>query len=117
MTLDARVQAVIDGGEEADDILRAALAALHDGTGAAWSAIAFVEEGRMVIGPLLGAAPGEDPAPALAVPIVYRGDAVAALWFGEAPAAALVAELDRAAALLAPYCLVGWDTGGEEWVP
>ena len=26
-------------------------------------------------------------------------------------------ELERAAALLAPYCLVGWDTGGEEWVP
>jgi hypothetical protein len=117
VSIDARVQAIIDGGEEADDILRAALAALHEGTGAAWSAIAFVEEGRMTIGPLIGTAPGGEPAPALAVAIVYRGDTVAALWFGSAPAPALVAELDRAAALLAPYCLVGWDTGGEEWVP
>ena len=51
------------------------------------------------------------------MPIVYRGDTVAALWLGSAAAPAVVAELERAAALLAPYCLVGWDTGGEEWVP
>jgi hypothetical protein len=117
MTLDARVRAVVDGGEEADDILRGALAVLHEGTGGSWSAIAFVEEGRMVIGPLLGSAPGDEPAPALAVPIDYRGDTVAALWFGSAPAAAITTELERAAELLAPFCLVGWDTGGEEWVP
>ena len=43
------------------------------------------------------------PAPAVAVPIVYRGDTVAALWLGSAAAtAAVVAELERAAALLAP---------------
>ncbi len=36
----------------------------------------------MVIGPLIGTAPDDSPAPALAVPIVYRGDTVAALWFG-----------------------------------
>jgi hypothetical protein len=117
VSIDGRVQEVIDGGEEADDILRAALVAVHEGTGAAWSAIAFVEEGQMVIGPVAGTAPDAAPAPALAVPIVYRGDTVAALWLGSAPESALVAELERAAALLAPYCLVGWDTGGEEWVP
>jgi hypothetical protein len=117
VTIDERVQAVIDGGEEADDILRAALAAVHESLNGPWSAIAFVEEGQMAIGPLAGSAAGDAPAPALAVPIVYRGDTVAALWLGRAPESALVAELERAAALLAPYCLVGWDTGGEEWVP
>jgi hypothetical protein len=117
MSIDARVQSVIDGGEEADEILRAALAAVHEGTGAPWSAIAFVEEGRMAIGPVAGIAPDETPAPALAVPIVYRGDTVAALWLGSAVAQEAETELERTAALLAPYCLVGWDTGGEEWVP
>jgi hypothetical protein len=117
VSIDARVQAIIDCGEEADDILRAALAAVHEGAGAPWSAIAFVEEGQMVIGPLLGTAPDDSPAPALAVPIDYRGDTVAALWLGSAPARALERELEHAAELLAPYCLVGWDTGGEDWVP
>ena len=46
MSIDGRVQAIIDGGEEADEILRASLAAVHEGAGAPWSAIAFVEEGQ-----------------------------------------------------------------------
>ncbi len=81
MSIAAQVKAIVDGGEEADDILRASLAALHGAVGAAWSAIAFVEEGQMAIGPLIGESDGA-PEPALAVPIVYRGDTVAALWFG-----------------------------------
>ena len=51
--------------------------AVHEAAGAPWSAIAFVEEGEMVVGPLLGAAPDGTPVPALTVPIVYRGDTVA----------------------------------------
>jgi hypothetical protein len=117
VSIDARVQAVIDGGEEADEILRAALAAVHDGAGSPWSAIAFVEEGRMAVGPVAGTATEDAPAPALSVPIVYRGETVAALWLGSAVTPETESELERAAALLAPYCLVGWDTGGEEWVP
>jgi hypothetical protein len=117
VSIDRRVQAIIDGGEEADNILRAALAAVHAGAGAPWSAIAFVEEGEMAVGPLIGAAPAETPVPALVVPIVYRGETVAALWFGSETERSLDPELGRTAALLAPYCLVGWDTGGEEWVP
>ena len=116
MSIAAQVKAIVDGGDEADDILRASLAALHEAVGAAWSAIAFVEEGQMAIGPLIGESDGA-PEPALAVPIVYRGDTVAALWFGGTPPPAVAAELDKVAALLAPYCLVGWDTGGEAWVP
>jgi hypothetical protein len=112
-----RVQAIIDSGEEADQILRASLAAVHEEAGAPWSAIAFVEEHEMAVGPLLGRAPEGTPAPALAVPIVYRGDTVAGLWFGSETPRALDADLSRVAALLAPYCLVGWDTGGEQWDP
>ena len=117
MSIADQVQAIIDSGEEADQILRASLAAVHEEAGAPWSAIAFVEEHEMAVGPLLGRAPEGTPAPALAVPIVYRGDTVAGLWFGSATRRALDADLSRVAALLAPYCLVGWDTGGEQWDP
>jgi hypothetical protein len=117
MSLGDQVQAIVDGGEEADEILRASLAAMHEVTGAPWSAIVFVEEREMVVGPLVGAAPAGTPVPALTVPIVYRGDTVAGLWFGSETPRELDADLSRVAALLAPYCLVGWDTGGEEWVP
>ena len=84
MKIAGRVQEVVNGGEEADDILRASLAAVHEGAGAPWSAIAFVEEGQMAVGPVVGTAPDGAPAPALALPIVYRGDTVAALWLGSA---------------------------------
>jgi hypothetical protein len=117
MTIDETVRSIVDGGEEADDILRASLAAVHEGVGAPWSAIAFVEQRQMVLGPVIGTAPDDSPAPALSVPIVYRGDTVAALWFGATTSDTVEGELNRTAALLAPYCLVGWDTGGEEWVP
>ena len=51
------------------------------------------------------------------MPIVYRGDTVAGLWFGSETPRELDADLSRVAAMLAPYCLVGWDTGGESWEP
>jgi hypothetical protein len=117
VSLADEVQAIVDGGQEADEILRASLAVVHQGTGAPWSAIAFVEEREMVVGPLLGPAPDGAPVPALVVPIVYRGDTVAGLWFGNETPRELDADLSRVAGLLAPYCLVGWDTGGEDWVP
>ena len=117
MSIAEQVQAIVDGGEEADEILRASLAAVHEAAGAPWSAIAFVEEREMAVGPLLGRAPEGTPEPALTVPIVYRGDTVAGLWFGSETPRALDADLSRVAALLAPYCLVGWDTGGEQWDP
>jgi hypothetical protein len=71
----------------------------------------------MAVGPLLGRAPDRTPEPSLTVPIVYRGDTVAGLWFGSETPPELAADLSRVAALLAPYCLVGWDTGGEGWEP
>jgi hypothetical protein len=111
------VQAIVDGGEEADAILRACLTAVHQAAGAPWSAIAFVEEREMAVGPLAGDPPDGAPVAALTVPIVYGGETVAALWFGSEPPHELDGELSRVASLLAPYCLVGWDTGGERWDP
>ena len=117
MSLADQVQAIVDGGEEADQILRAALTAVHAAAGAPWSAIAFVEERVMAVGPLLGSAPDGTPVPSMIFPIVYRGDTVAGLWFGSETPRELDADLSRVAAMLAPYCLVGWDTGGEGWEP
>jgi hypothetical protein len=117
LSIAERVQAIVDGGEEADQILRASLAAVHEGAGAPWSAIAFVEEREMVAGPLAGQPPGGVPVPDLIFPITYRGETVAALWFGGEMPRELDADLSRVAELLAPYCLVGWDTGGEHWDP
>ena len=52
------------------------------------------------------------------MPISYDGNVVAELGV---VAPDLSAEdrafLERVAELLAPYCLVGWDTGGEAWTP
>ena len=80
MTLAEQVQAIVDGGEEADEILRASLTVVHEAAGAPWSAIAFVEEGEMAVGPLLGAAPDGTPVPALdrahRLPRRHRGRAL-----------------------------------------
>jgi hypothetical protein len=111
------VQAIVDSGEEADEILRASLAAVHEAAGAPWSAIAFVEEREMAVGPVAGHAPEGAPVASMIVPIIYRGETVAALWFGSEPPRELDTELSRVASLIAPYCLVGWDTGGEHWDP
>jgi hypothetical protein len=54
----------------------------------------------------------------VSVPVRYRGSRVAEIWVGT-PVEATAPDielLDRAADLLSPYCLVGWDTGGEDWV-
>jgi hypothetical protein len=54
----------------------------------------------------------------LNVPILYDGAPVAELRVappGVTPEQR--ASLEREAERLAPYCLVGWDTGGEAWSP
>jgi L-methionine (R)-S-oxide reductase len=57
----------------------------------------------------------------IVVPIAYEGRVVGEIdidsdepaAFGEADRAFL----ERVALLISPYCLVGWDTGGERWQP
>jgi hypothetical protein len=52
-----------------------------------------------------------------AVPISFQGRHVAELEAGDGLSAEDCALLERVAALLSPYALVGWDTGGEAWAP
>jgi hypothetical protein len=103
-------RAVAEAGE-ADDVLRAAVAALAGEPGIEWAAIAFVEEGSLVGGPEAGR---PDEPRRVRVPVLYEGSAVGELWIdGDAEPDALA----RVAELLADYVLVGWDTAGERWQP
>ncbi len=57
----------------------------------------------------------------IVVPISYEDIVVAEIDI-DSDAAAAFGEADRefleaVAALISPYCLVGWDTGGEPWEP
>jgi putative methionine-R-sulfoxide reductase with GAF domain len=106
------VEAIVARGGDADDVLRAAVAALRESY--EWVGIAFVEQDELVLGPATGPAPAET----LAVPIFYDGAQVAELRVApsEVPPTQR-ASLERVTELLSPFCLVGWDTGGEAWSP
>jgi putative methionine-R-sulfoxide reductase with GAF domain len=97
---------------DADDVLRdtvAELAQTYD-----WVGIAFVEGSELMLGPATGA----EPQSTFAVPIVYDGAPVAELRVAPANVTPeQQASLERVADELSPYCLVGWDTGGEAWSP
>jgi hypothetical protein len=104
------VEEIVEQGGEADDILRAVVDALH-GEGIGWAGIAFVEEGRLELGPSAG---GEPPAEPLRQTVAWRGDGIAEL---QASPDADPDRLARVAELISHYCLVGWDTHGERWEP
>jgi L-methionine (R)-S-oxide reductase len=57
----------------------------------------------------------------IVVPIAYEGRVVGEIDIdSDAPAAFGDQDrefLERVATLVSPYCLVGWDTGGEAWEP
>ena len=57
----------------------------------------------------------------IVVPIFYEGAVVGEIDIDSDKPAAFGDEdrrfLERVAAVIAPYCLVGWDTGGEAWAP
>ena len=105
------VEAALDRGGDPDDVLRAVVDALVTPGGCAWAGVLFVEDGELVLGPSAG---GEQQAARVRVPVVWAGDPVAELVADGCGDAAL---LGRAAELIAPYCLVGWDTGGVPWDP
>jgi putative methionine-R-sulfoxide reductase with GAF domain len=97
---------------DADDVLRKAVAELAETYD--WAGIAFVEQGELVLGP----ATGPEPQDTFAVPIVYDGAPVAELRVAPSRVTPEQREsLERVAAQLSPYSLVGWDTGGEAWSP
>ena len=108
------VERIVGRGDDADDVLREVVDVLRAEGGFHWAGISFFEKGAFVLGPSSGEPAGE---PAR-VRISYDGNVVAELGV---VAPDLSAEdralLERVAELLAPYCLVGWDTGGEAWTP
>jgi hypothetical protein len=114
------IERILNREGEADAILRQAVAVLAERIAAArWVAIAFVEPDDVVVGPVAGDAPGAVARPGVVQPVDYARATVAEIWIDAdaEPDAADRAFLGRVADLLSPYCLVGWDTGGEDWEP
>jgi hypothetical protein len=109
--LDA-VERILNRGGDADDVLRAVVAALRDRLGYGWVGIRFVERDSLQLGP----AAGEPAASEQAYPVVFEGSRVAELVVS-GTGAGEAGLLERVAILISPYCLVGWDTGGESWEP
>jgi hypothetical protein len=109
------VDRVLNRGGDADDVLREVVAVLHERAGYAWAGIRFVEEG----GPVLGPSAGDEAAGEGATPfaVSFQGTHVADLEVGGALGEMDRAFLERVALVVSPYALVGWDTGGEDWVP
>ncbi len=107
------IDVAVAAGDDADEVLRRAVSALHESGGYAWAGIFFVERNQLVLGPSAG---DEDAAQRTSVPIVYRGERIGELAVdGADPSDAPV--LERVADRVAEHCLVGWDTGGEAWRP
>jgi putative methionine-R-sulfoxide reductase with GAF domain len=103
---------LIDSGCEADELLRRVVAVLQHTY--SWVGISFVEEGALVLGP----SRGDQTTRPVQIPISYDGKVVAELGvLGDDLDAADLAFLEEVARLISPYCLVGWDTGGEAWSP
>jgi hypothetical protein len=105
------VERVIGRGGDADEVLRNVVSALHRRLGR-YVRISFVETGRLVPGPAAG-----EETETTTFPISFQGRHVADLEAGGEVSAADGALLEHVASLVAPYALVGWDTGGEEWAP
>jgi hypothetical protein len=105
------LRAVLSEGGEPDDVLRAAVAVLAEEPRIVWTGIAFSEEGELVLGPQAGEPDGSR---RVRVPVHYEDAVVGELWVDGDVEPAL---LERVAAIVAPYVLIGWDTGGERWEP
>jgi putative methionine-R-sulfoxide reductase with GAF domain len=108
---EAEIEALVGGGGDADDILRDVVGALARRY--AWAGIFFVEAGELVLGPQAGV-PDEPRRQQL--PVRWQGERVAELAIDAAPEEDRMF-LERVAELVAAQCLVGWDTGGEDWDP
>ena len=105
------VRHVIEQGGEADEVLRAVVDSVGARPGVTWVGIAFAEGSILVLGPSRG---DPDEERRERVPIAYDGAPVGELWVD---GAVRRDDLEQVAALIAPYVLIGWDTGGEGWEP
>jgi hypothetical protein len=107
----AAARKVVEAGGEADDVLRAVVESVGAVSGGSFVGIAFAEDGRLTLGPSWG---DPDEEHRTRTPVVYDDAGVGELW---ADGAVDPAELEQVAAVIAPYVLIGWDTGGEAWDP
>jgi hypothetical protein len=109
--LDA-VERIINRGGDVDDVLRSVAAALLERIPHFMRVtIAFVEDGRLELGPDAGSGDGEE----IRSPVTFAGAPVAELIVQRTEAADDGPFLERVATLISPYCLVGWDTQGIPW--
>jgi len=109
--LDA-VEQILDRGGDADDVLRGVVAAILERVPHyTWAGIAFMEEGRLELGPEAGGGDGEEER-AL---VTFEGAPVAELIVRRTETVDDRPFLERVATLVSPYCLVGWDTQGVPW--
>lgn len=105
------IRRAVSASEDADDALRDTVRALVTEPGVSWAGIAFVEGEALALGPSVGT-PDEERR--VSVPVAYHGATVGELQVdGELEPAVL----DEIAGLIAAHVLLGWDTGGEAWVP
>jgi hypothetical protein len=107
----AAIERILGELEDADDALRAAVAALVTDHEVVWAGIAFLEDGALTLGPAAGT---PDEARRSRVPVMYEDTLVGELWADGSPDRAL---LEHVATRIAPQVLIGWDTGGEAWQP
>ena len=105
------VEQVVSAGGEADDVLRDVVGILHERLGR-FVRISFVEGGALEPGPAAGAETA-----VTGFPVMWEDRRVAELEVGGELAEGERELLERVAALVSPFALVGWDTGGEAWAP
>jgi hypothetical protein len=106
------VERILDRGGDADDVLRDVVAAVHERVPHfVRVGIAFMEEGRLELGPEAGSGDGEE----LRALVTFEGAPVAELVVRRSEALDDQPFLERLATLVSPYCLVGWDTQGVPW--
>ena len=102
---------ILNRGGEPDDVLRSVVRVLADEPEIVWAAVAFLDEGQLVVGPQAGE---PDEARRAATDVVFQGAKVGELWVdGDAEPGFL----ERVALLVSAHVLIGWDTGGEAWEP
>ena len=106
------VERILSRGGDADDVLRDVVAAVHERVPRfSRVGIAFMEDGRLELGPEAGTGEGEE----VRALVTFEGAPVAELIVHRTETGDDQAFLDRVATLISPYCLVGWDTQGVPW--
>jgi hypothetical protein len=105
------IERLLAEAADADEVLRRVVEALVAEPGIAWAGVAFVERDTIMLGPAAGT---PDESRRTSVPVAFQGAVVGELQVdGDVDGASL----ERVASLIAPYVLIGWDTGGQTWEP